>query len=528
MRGGEDVGIEGGAGDGALIAQIGRRMTIGLKQRFISLTGERPSSLIAMLALFALAVLYYWNGLGAGDEIEYARAARRWLAEGPNLGQTHWALRQFLVLPMAASFSLFGFNEFAATAPNIAFALVLVGITYVFARRYIAEKEAIAISAVIATSCYFVARPIEVDIYGVEALFAVTAVWLFIASRDAARPLRWLFAAGVAGGLAFTIRETSASIAISLAALTLVFHRQRFFSAGFALGAGYCGVIAFEVLTYSLASGDPLYRYRIDFGHKSVGAASTHGEGPIGLMRFLLPFKDIAMAPSLTPFVGLAVIFAGALRWRGAFEPRAASALAAFAVAGLVALVVSAWGLKLAMPNYYPIFAYAILVAIGLAIAEAWRRYGALAAGAAFAVILALNFLAEDFRDYDDWAEARILAAHAPQFGEPVLTDYATGVRARLLLEMDGASEADASSMINLVTEPKPGALYFRAWGSGLAPAAQGEMLAEFTPLRASPTREAMRRAGFGDNPQSRLGRIISERPTAAFMRIAPHAEEAQ
>jgi 4-amino-4-deoxy-L-arabinose transferase-like glycosyltransferase len=527
LRGGENVRIEGGAGDGALIAQIGRR-TMGLEQRFSSLAGARQSPFVAVLALFSLAVLYYWNGLGAGDEIEYARAARAWLAEGPNLGQSHWALRQLLVLPMAASFSLFGFNEFAATAPNMLFALALVGVTYWFARRYIAEQEAIAISAVIATSCYFVARPIEVDIYGVEALFAVTSVWLFIASRDAARPLRWLFAAGVAGGLAFTIRETSASIAISLATLTLVFHRQRFFSAGLALGVGYCGVIAFEVAAYALASGDPLYRYKIDFGHKSVGAASTHGGGPSGFMRLLLPFKDIAMAPSLTPFVGLAVVFAGALRWRGAFEPRAAGALAAFSIAGLVALAVSAWGLKLAMPNYYPIFAYAVLVAIGVALAEAWRRHGALAAGAAFAVIVALNLLAEDFRDYDDWAEARILSAHAPQFGEPVLTDYATGARARLLLEMRGASEAEASRMITLATEPAPGALYFRAWGSGLAPAAQGETLAEFTPLRASPTREAMRKAGLGGDPQSRLGRIVGERPTAAFMRIAPHADESQ
>jgi hypothetical protein len=520
------VRAESGAGTGALIER--RKRAMGLQRRLQSLLAARRAPVVALLGLFAISVLYYWNGFGSGDEGEYAQVAMCWLSDGPHLAETHWGLRQLLVLPMAASFAAFGLTEFAATVPNILYALGLVGGAYWFARRYIGEAEAFATAAAIAVSCFFVARPIEVDVYGAEAFFAVAAVWLFVASRSEARPLRWLFSAGVAGGLAFTIRETSASIAIALAVLTLMFQRQRFFSAGIAIALGYFGVIAIEMAAYALASGDPLYRYKIDFGHKEVGAAAMHEHAPSGLTRFLLPFKDIAMAPSLTPFLGVAC---ASIAFATRFAPlsaRAKSALAVFAIAGGVALVVSAWGLKLAMPHYYPIFAYAVFVAIGVALASIWRRYGAIAVTACFAALVALNIVAEDFRDYDDWAEARVLVWHASDFGEPILTDYATGSRARLMLQMRGASAAEATQMIRLGLAPEPGALYFRAWGSGLAAPADGQILAEFSPLRSSPVRETLRRFGLGGDPQSRLGRILADRPKAAFMRIPPHAEEAE
>ena len=263
--------------------------------------------------------------------------------------------------------------------------------------------------------------------------------------------------------------------------------------------------------------------------HKDVGSAAAYTARPSGLQRLILPFKDIMTAPSLTPFLLALVPAAAYLRHVGAFAAasRLRTVIAAFALAGCVALAVSAWGLRLAMPNYYPIFAYAVFIVLGAALAALWARRRMLAA-AAFAAFAFMNVLVEDFRDYDDWSEARLLATLAGDAHEPIGTHPAIAVRARVLLQMQGATADEAAARIVLTTAPAPGDLYFRGWASGHAPAVDGAPIGSWSPLRPSPTHEALRRLGLGRNAGGRLARVIGERPEATLVRVAHEQPGAQ
>ena len=64
--------------------------------------------------------------MGPRDAERYIRAALVWAEEGPTLGETHWALRYPIVLPVAAAFRLFGPSEIAASAVCAAFVAGLV------------------------------------------------------------------------------------------------------------------------------------------------------------------------------------------------------------------------------------------------------------------------------------------------------------------------------------------------------------------------------------------------------------------
>lgn len=95
-----------------------------------------------------------------------------WRDSPPYLGDTHWALRHIFVLPMAASFKLFGANEFTATLPNIVYAGGLVAITFYFARKYVGLSEAVFASVLVSTSAFLVSKPLEIAIYGPEVFSA--------------------------------------------------------------------------------------------------------------------------------------------------------------------------------------------------------------------------------------------------------------------------------------------------------------------------------------------------------------------
>ncbi|MEZ5917405.1 MAG: glycosyltransferase family 39 protein [Parvularculaceae bacterium] len=433
---------------------------------------ERSAVLTAMVAAaFVLGVVIFWHGFGPRDEGHYVRAAFRWLEEGPYLGDTHWALRHLFVMPIAGSFVVFGPSVFSATLPNIVFAGGLIALTWFFGRRYLGLVEAFVASVLIAFSPFFMARPIELDVYGAEVFFIALAVWLFVAAQFERRVLALLFAAGLCAGFAWSLREVSVSSIIGLGALALVFHRKRFWQASLALGAGFALVPALELILYSVAAGDPFYRYRIDLGHTGASISSQpKGPPPSAFDWFILPFKDMATYPMTAPFVVLAILTAVA--FRGEIRAMALSArrpMLNFLVVSAFALPVSAWVLHLAMPHYYPIVAYTAYLTFGVGVALAARRFGPWAGGLLALLVLATNFAAEDFRNYDDYAEPEYLASQINDFDEPVYTDFITAKRAKMLLRLRGDAN-DLDAKIVGVATPPTGGLFFEAHPRPLLP----------------------------------------------------------
>ena len=81
----------------------------------------RDTANLLFLAVLGVAVLSFaWVGhIGSDDQI-YLEAAEKWLTEAPVVGDSHWANRLTLVLPLAGVIGLFGAAEVTtASVPGL-------------------------------------------------------------------------------------------------------------------------------------------------------------------------------------------------------------------------------------------------------------------------------------------------------------------------------------------------------------------------------------------------------------------------
>lgn len=480
---------------------------------------ERRLRAPVLLALiFAGAAAFYWTGLGPGDAEHYIDAALRW-REGSWLGDTHWALRHLFVLPMAAAFHVFGPSEFAATLPNIIFAALTVAITFVFARRVLGEREAFIAAALIATSAFFIARPLELDVYGAEAFFAALATWLFIAAREG-EDRRFLFAAGVTVGLAFAVREQAACLLVAFG-LLLIRSRKDLLPSLLFLGAGFGVVIAAELLLYAFAASDPFYRYRIDLGHRDlgVGAALTPEQTRL-LARAGRAAKFLVTTPATTPMLLLAA--ASALHLRRAQPPLAdkqESALSVFATVAIVSAILTPLAFNLAWTRYYPILTYAAFLVVATAIARLWAADARKMAAASIAAVVVVNLAAADFTRDGDYAEARALAWLAKDSAEPIYADALTVQRARYQLRLSGWTMPDASAKVRNIREARAGSLVFK---TGRTPSPEGPAcVTQALQIRTTGwTHAILRSSGIAKARGGRLGEIAAEPAPVTILRL--------
>jgi len=414
----------------------------------------------SLAAIFILAAAFYWGGLGPGDGERYIEAALRW-REGPFLGDTHWALRHLFVLPMAALFTLIGPGEVSSILPNAAYAALTVAVTWALGRRHLGRHEAFLAAALVATSAFFVARPLELDVYGAEAFFAALACWLFAGAR-AGGGRCWLFAAGLAAGLAWTVREQALCLIVAFG-LLILYSRKNVLRSLFLVGLGFGLVIAAELASYAVAAGDPFYRYRIDLGHRDIGVGAALPPERSGLHgRALEALKYMATTPATTPMLLMA---AGALYYLRQAQirlaPPAISALKVFGAAAGVSAILTPLAFNLAWTRYYPMLTYAAFLVVAVAIASLWTSGRKRAAAAAVLAVLAVNGAAADFTRDGDYAEARALARMAATSHEAIYADPLTVSRARYQLRLKGWSMAAASEKVRNVRDATTGSLVF-------------------------------------------------------------------
>ncbi len=424
------------------------------------------SGWLTLGAIFVASVIVYWHGFGpVGDAERYVAAAMRWVNDGPYLGQTHWGLRHLFVLPMAAALTLMGPSEFSATFANIAYAGGLVAITYFFMRRYGGEVEALAAGVLAATSAFFVSRTIEIAVYGPETFFLALSCWLFISAQSERRRVWRLMAAGVCAGFAWTLREQTIAILPALFLCSLVLKRQPLISI-VAIGAGFGAIILGELIIYTIAAGNPLYRYEVDLHHRSTGWRTLNAAADNADKMLWRPVKDSFTETIFTPTLILTALLAVYVGTKAIIQRSAARlVLLVFGVASVTSLLVSAYIFDLALPRYYPIFPYSVILLAALAIARIRATAGIAWAGAAVAVIVAINVLGFQFSNYNEYAEARRFARLVANSDEAVYSDPLTASRARHYLLLSGLSRDEISVRVRSI-EPPPGALYFRAYSA--------------------------------------------------------------
>ena len=490
--------------------------------------GPLAGPLLFYTALTLVIALTTWDGLGPRDAERYIDASLRWIEEGPHLGETHWSLRFPLVAPMTAAFAAAGVSPLAAAAPNITFSLLTVIVTFLFARRYFDAVTAHALTILVATSGYIVMQAAEIRVYGPELFFAALALWLALAAVQAPqKAIRlWTFA-GLASGGAWLCRESTLFLPAVVGLLALV-RSGGSVKPAIAVSAGFVGVVAVETAAYAVAAGDPFYRYKIDLGH-GRGQAGTQPGLPAGdqpIAEFIwTPFSELFTYPTVTPFV-VAAMMAGAflLTRRRALLQNAALALSVFTGAALFSFILSAYALSLEDPDYHPLLVYAALMACATALGALVTGGRKFIAAIALAGLTVTSFAAADFRDYDEYSEAELLAKEALARDEPIYSDKLTVMRAQRLARLMGATRVEAEHLL-IASAPPRGALVFQATPAGRTPlidvAPDWREIGRFSPRPRSWTRTLIKSAAMQwETPlPASLAGIVSDPPQTVLYR---------
>ena len=219
-----------------------------------------------------------WVGYVGTDDQDYANGALGWLNRFPYIGDNHWALRHPVVIPLAVSLAIFGHHEIALGLPGAFFFLVFLGVNYYFLQRFFDSRFALLTSAFMATAPLFAVYATFAQAEIVETLFVSTSFWLFYTATRNKEPAWSMFAAGVAAGVSFLVRETGVALLLFYAVLFLVGFgmRRRYY---WTMAVGFLLIAGLEMGYFGALTGDPFYRYHIDVNHNYPAARAKMFRG---------------------------------------------------------------------------------------------------------------------------------------------------------------------------------------------------------------------------------------------------------
>jgi len=412
------------------------------------MAGATPRQGATVLGAALVAILFTallgatWVGFIESDDLEYARSATLWLTDFPHLGQSHWGLRHLIVLPIAASFALFGRGEFALVLPTILYAGGIVAMTGLCVRAVAGPLAGLLASVLVVCLPVLITGASVVYSDIPEAFFVLASLWAyhFAASRRSAR----LFVlSGILAGCGFITRETTLALLVLYLVLFLMAPRRMMDFVR--MGVGCLLVVGLDFAWLWAASGDPLWRMHISQG----GVA---GDNP-SLAKFVvnaggLDRHGVIVAPR--QFQALLAIFAnqsmGLLAWAAvpaaiaiARRPSTAGRPAALLFAGLALL----WFLVLGyaflfmwiVPRYQTVTMVALCVPLGIWLSTVRSR---LILAGIVVVLAATGIALATVADRELLFGERGLVAFARATTGPIRTDPATLRGADWPLENEG------------------------------------------------------------------------------------------
>jgi 4-amino-4-deoxy-L-arabinose transferase-like glycosyltransferase len=419
--------------------------------------------LLVAFAVAAVLVSMHFVGYDGADDRSYALGAEAWLDHFPAVGGDHWATRHTVVLPVAASLSLFGHSVAALALPSLAFFFGFLALNFLFARRVLGDRVAAVLVLLLAATPEFVVQATYVNNDIVEVFFASLSFWLFVTA--ASRTV--LLFAGIAAGLSFLTRETSAVLVLFFAACAFVDRRPVrrdyvFVALGFALP------VLVEMTYFGVMTGDMLYRYRLDAGHDTVSrlsefhrmtktGAALDRQGNLSVSVWADPLLMLFVSQKFAALFWLAVPAAlwvwrkGTLARRDAQTLRRAARLALLWI-GFISL---AFPILYLVPRYYAVPAWAADVLMASAFLHfASGRYRILVFAALVLLLVgnAASFYLENTKPrFAENALVDWLAAHP---GTHVVVDPDMARRSDLLLRYAGETDRARAGL------PQTGVLY--------------------------------------------------------------------
>lgn len=419
--------------------------------------------MIIAIALFALLCIVI-NPVGyigaSGDDGRYHEAALCWVDEGGVcMPHNHWSSRWPVIAPLAAGIAIFGDTR-AAMAIGPAFywalSLLLVG---ALGSQWLSRDAGRIGAAIMAATPILTSQALQPTADVVEFTFQLAA--LFAATKAyRMQSGRWALAAGIAAGVAFEVRETSAIfIAVSaLAWLTLDGGRRKVLLLA---APALLATIGAEMLVYWVTSGDPLRRYSLAFGHVAIATSELPDgfdtrQSPLFNPAYIAAWKremGIYLAWPIDPLLNLlASLRIGATLWaaivaalifRRALAPDLRRRTMIIALGAMLVSLLLIYGLALdPKSRLFLLLAGASAIIAGGFIGAALRRANNLMAvtllGLVFACSLPILFASPSIAPLES-AAARWIA----QYGSLMETDPTTR---GYLIFVPGAQELESSS----------------------------------------------------------------------------------
>ena len=208
---------------------------------------------------------------GNWDDGRYIEAALDWARSGPQLGANHWALRWPVVLPAA----LLVPDRAALMVPPLLAYAALIGFNFWAARRFFGTTAAVVACAALITTPEIALWATRINPDIPELLFWSIALWSLALGGEGQRG--WLVLSGVAAGLAWATRETSAGLLL-LMAIAFLTGTGPPRTAYVWIAAGFTAVALPEMVILWNASGDPLYRLHVDLNHIRIASNDIAGK----------------------------------------------------------------------------------------------------------------------------------------------------------------------------------------------------------------------------------------------------------
>ena len=369
------------------------------------------------------------------DGSDYAYAASR-ITQGLVTRECPWwtspgdhFVRWGIVLPLAASFALFGVNLFSCSIPGILATGAIQGILYRLVDRRAGPVAALASGVLLLFLPSIDFGEVACYSHWIAALLLLCSVDAFDRGLEGSAPRGYLWS-GVFCGLASTTWTMSALVAAGLAAAWLLRKPGDLRRAVWFI-PGMLGVLLVDMAVLGVLYGDPLYRVHATLHQQREHASMWQVSFLTNWTLPFLPGSPIGRAMAFLPHLGLgsAIVLLARRRREGLLLSLAW--LVPFALMRLLPRSLSPLAfLALQEPHLLSFTMPLVAATAGLGIALLWerRRSAAVAAGvlaAGFGLLqMALN--AEEYRT-GTLLPARAAYAVARERGERLFVcDYRT------------------------------------------------------------------------------------------------------
>jgi 4-amino-4-deoxy-L-arabinose transferase-like glycosyltransferase len=250
----------------------------------------------AALTILGLALrLLCMTGLIGSDDLEYARYAQAMLdgtyaqtmAESRGVRFIHWALRYGVLLPLAATYRVFGVSEWSTIVLPLTASTASVLLLAQIGRQLFNWRIGMIAGLLYATFPLQLRYATILSPEPIAECFVLIGVLLYLRGEKAAAPgnhegtgtILWYGAAGVVLGLAYLAKESALFIA---AAFVLQLLWERRWREALLVGGGLVSVVVVEHAYYVLVHGDILFRPHAVVLHASDDPETS---GSVNLMR---------------------------------------------------------------------------------------------------------------------------------------------------------------------------------------------------------------------------------------------------